>query len=48
MHVQTEESIHARSSTFFDWGWGFADGIVRQSSESVFSKIRQAVGLAAG
>src|SRR6478609_4398722 len=48
MHVQTKESIHARSSTFFDRGRGFADGIVRQTSESVFSKIRRAVGLVAG
>jgi hypothetical protein len=29
-------------------GRSFADGIVRQTSESVFSKIRHAVGLAAG
>jgi hypothetical protein len=40
-----KESIHARSSTFFDWSRGFADGIVRKPSESVFSKIRQAVVL---
>src|ERR1700722_2762812 len=43
-----KESIHARSSTFFDWGWGFADGIVRQPSESVFPQIRLALSLIAG